>query len=147
MIWDNEVFRCDGNLYVFTRIQNEFTGNISGHFRRIYNDHMGYYAKVDGKNNYISGEVDAFLKREAIQKEAIEFYKKYNRKYYRMNKIKCSYCGCEIKPGNRPTGEPNGVGFQLADGTVISLCYHCICNLPTDTKMHKWLEKFRKGEI
>ena len=82
MIWYNEVIRVDGNLYVFTRIQNEFTGNISGHFRRIYKDDVGYYAKADGKNNYISGDVESFLKREAYQKEAIDFYKKYKGRIY-----------------------------------------------------------------
>lgn len=78
MIWDNEVFRVDGNLYVFTRIQNEFTGNIIGHFRRIYKDKNGYYAKVDGKNHYLNGEVESFLKRESYQKKAMDFfYKNY----------------------------------------------------------------------
>lgn len=82
MIWDNEVLRVDGNLFVYTRIQNEFTGNISGHFRRIYKDKNGYYAKADGKNNYLNGEVDAFLKREAYQKEAQGFYTKYKSRIY-----------------------------------------------------------------
>lgn len=82
MIWDNEVFKVDGNLYVFTRIQNEFTGNISGHFRRIYKDKHGYYAKADGKNNYLNGEVESFLKREVYQKEALEFFKNYKKKIY-----------------------------------------------------------------
>lgn len=82
MIWDHEVFKVDGNLYVFTRIQNEFTGNVSGHFRRIYKDKNGYYAKADGKNNYLNGEVDAFLKREAYQKEALNFYKNYKGRIY-----------------------------------------------------------------
>ena len=82
MIWDNEVLRVDGNLYVYTRIQNEFTGNISGHFRRIYKDKNGYYAKADGKNNYLNGEVDAFLKREAYQTEALDFFKKYKSRIY-----------------------------------------------------------------
>lgn len=82
MIWDNEVLRVDGNLYVYTRIQNEFTGNISGHFRRIYKDKNGYYAKADGKNNYLNGEVDAFLKREAYQEEALDFFKKYKSRIY-----------------------------------------------------------------
>ena len=64
-----------------------------------------------------------------------------------MKKIKCDYCGSEFKPGNRPDGYPNGVGFQLHDGSLINMCYHCICILPGDIKMQKWLENFRKGEI
>lgn len=82
MIWDHEVFKVDGNLYVFTRIQNEFTGNISGHFRRVYKDKNGYYAKADGKNNYLNGEVESFLKHEAYLKEAMDFFKKYKSRIY-----------------------------------------------------------------
>lgn len=60
-------------------------------------------------------------------------------------KIKCSYCGSTFKSGIRPNGAPNGMGFKLEDGTVIDLCYHCICNLGgNDPKMVKWLENFGK---
>lgn len=62
-------------------------------------------------------------------------------------KIKCDYCGSVFKPGNRPDGYPNGIGFQLEDGHIINLCYHCICNLAVDSKMQKWLEHYKKGEI
>ena len=82
MIWDNEVLRVDGNLYVYTRIQNEFTGNISGHFRRIYKDKNGYYAKADGSNHYLNEAVGSFLKQELHQKEVLDFYKKYKSRIY-----------------------------------------------------------------
>ena len=59
-------------------------------------------------------------------------------------KIKCDYCGSVIKPGHRPTGEPNGVGFHLEDGKILSMCYHCICCLPNDSKMQKWLEQYER---
>lgn len=59
-------------------------------------------------------------------------------------KIKCDYCGSTFKQGNRPDGYPNGVGFQLQNGSLINICYHCVCTLPTNTKMQKWLEDFRK---
>ena len=62
-------------------------------------------------------------------------------------KIACSYCGSVFEPGNRPNGAPNGMGFQLEDGCIINLCYHCICNLADDPKMQKWLENYGKGEI
>lgn len=80
MIYDKEVIRVDGNLYAYIRVQNEYTGNVSGSFRRIYKDKNGYYAKCDGKNNYIS--IDGFLQHEALQKEAMEFYKKYKGRVF-----------------------------------------------------------------
>ena len=40
--------------------------------------------------------------------------------------MKCQSCGREFEAGNRPDGLPNGVGFQLEDGSVISCCTECI---------------------
>lgn len=82
MIWGIEIIRVDGNLFAYTRIQNEFTGNISGHFRRIYKDKNGYYAKADGKNQYLNSAVDSFLKQESYTKEALDFFKKYKGRIY-----------------------------------------------------------------
>lgn len=82
MIWGIEIIRVDGNLFAYTRIQNEFSGNISGHFRRVYKDKHGYYAKADGKNNYLNGEVESYLKREVYQKESMDFFKKYKGRIY-----------------------------------------------------------------
>ena len=32
MLYDSEVIRANGDLYAFIRVQNEFTGNVSGSF-------------------------------------------------------------------------------------------------------------------
>lgn len=83
MLYDSEVVRVNGDLYAFIRIQNEFTGNVSGSFRRIYKDKLGYYAKADGKNNYMTSQVQSFLQRESQEKEYREFYKKYHNNFIR----------------------------------------------------------------
>lgn len=57
--------------------------------------------------------------------------------------IKCDYCGAKITPGTRPDGYPNAVGFELKDGTIITVCYHCICSLPGNPKMQKWIDSYR----
>ena len=44
-------------------------------------------------------------------------------------KIKCSVCGKNFKPGNTSNGLPNGVGFELEDGTMINMCQKCIIEL------------------
>lgn len=38
----------------------------------------------------------------------------------------CIKCGREFQEGNRPDGLPNGVGFQMEDGSIISCCTECI---------------------
>ena len=83
MLYDTELVRVDGNLYAFIRTQNEFTGNVSGSFRRIYKDKHGYYAKADGKNNYMTSQVQSFIQREAQEKEYRDFYKKYHNNFIR----------------------------------------------------------------
>ena len=37
-IWDTEVIRVDGHLFAYIRVQNYYSGNVSGSFRRIYQD-------------------------------------------------------------------------------------------------------------
>jgi len=42
--------------------------------------------------------------------------------------IKCRGCDREFFPG-MTDGEPNGVGFQQQDGSIINLCRDCIRSL------------------
>lgn len=43
--------------------------------------------------------------------------------------MKCDKCKKEFKAGNRADGLPNGVGFEMEDGTVITLCAECLMEL------------------
>ena len=43
--------------------------------------------------------------------------------------IKCDKCGKYFEFGNKPCGIPNGIGFQLEDGTVYNMCAECIMSL------------------
>lgn len=78
-IWDNEILRVDGNLFVYVRVQNDYSGNISGSFRRIYQNKNGdYYAKADGANQNLTNQVNRFIASEIRQKEITDFYNKYH---------------------------------------------------------------------
>lgn len=46
--------------------------------------------------------------------------------------MKCDMCGKEFEPGNRPDGTPNGVGFELSDGSRITACSDCIIESATN---------------
>lgn len=79
-LWDTEVLRVDGNLFAYVRVQNDYNGNISGSFRRIYQDKQGhYYAKADGRNQIMDAQVQIFIAYEIRQKEYKEFYDKYSK--------------------------------------------------------------------
>lgn len=78
-LWDNEILRVDGHLFVYVRVQNDYSGNISGSFRRIYQNKNGdYYAKADGSNQNLTNQVNRFLASEIRQKEITDFYNKYH---------------------------------------------------------------------
>lgn len=77
-IWDTEVIRVDGNLFAYIKVQNDYSGNVSGSFRRIYQDKHGhYYAKADGRNQNMDNQVNRLLANEARHKEIMDFYNKY----------------------------------------------------------------------
>lgn len=61
--------------------------------------------------------------------------------------IKCDMCGKEIIPGNDENGLPNGVGFELEDGTMLNVCSECICALGDNAEeFDKFLERWKKNE-
>ena len=40
--------------------------------------------------------------------------------------IQCNECGKKFFPGNDEEGLPNGVGFQLQDGSIYNICKDCL---------------------
>ena len=46
--------------------------------------------------------------------------------------IKCDCCNKWIRLRLRPEGIPNIVGFGRNDGTVVNICYGCICKASYD---------------
>ena len=60
--------------------------------------------------------------------------------------IKCETCGKEIVPGNDENGLPNGVGFELEDGSLLNVCSDCIAEVGRNPKyLDEFLER-RKRE-
>lgn len=79
--WSTDIIEVDGKLFAYVRLQNDFSGNVSGHFRRIYYDKNGRsYFKADGVNQYI--DVRSFKEHQDHIKKALEFYKKYRCAIY-----------------------------------------------------------------
>lgn len=79
-LWNVEILEVDYKLFAYVRVQNEYSGNISGAFRRIYTDNKGRtYFKADGMNHYI--DVQPFQDRQEKIKRALEFYKKFYGTY------------------------------------------------------------------
>ena len=78
-IWDTEAIRVDGHLFAYIKVQNDYSGNVSGSFRRIYQDKNGhYYAKADGSNQNMYNQVNRLLAYEERLKKMMDFYDKYS---------------------------------------------------------------------
>ena len=68
-IWNKEIIKANGDLYCFVRIQNEFTGNISGAFKKVYYKDGHHYCKADGSIQILDEDVARYnLKQSKISK-------------------------------------------------------------------------------
>lgn len=54
-----------------------------------------------------------------------------------MKAIRCDECGKRITPGTRTDGLPNGIGFQLADGSTYNACTECLIRKGEDDAERK----------
>lgn len=82
MLYESIIIKVDGHFYAYCRIQNEYSGNISVAFRRIYKDKDGYYTKVDGRNHYFNREVESYIARQKKIDDALDFYNKYHKQIF-----------------------------------------------------------------
>ena len=77
-IWDKEIIKANGELYCFLRIQNEFTGNISGTFKKVYYKDGHHYCKADGSTQILDEDVARFKVHESEVKRILNDSKKYS---------------------------------------------------------------------
>ena len=55
----------------------------------------------------------------------------------------CDNCKKRFKAGNAPDGTPNGVGFQMQNGKIITVCRSCIMlvGMMSDSKKDEFFKK------
>lgn len=60
--------------------------------------------------------------------------------------IKCDMCKKIIDTDKaRPDGTPNGVGFELEDGTMLNVCSKCIAKTGDDPEyFDEFLKRWKK---
>ena len=51
-----------------------------------------------------------------------------SRKLRNLYRIKCTQCGTVFNPYDRIDGCPAGLTLQMRDGSVVHLCFKCICD-------------------
>lgn len=70
----------------------------------------------------------------------VEYFR--NKRNGMLKGIKCDCCGNKFIAGNT-NGLPNGVGFEMEDGTLINVCRLCLMN---QTKLDAFLKEKGYGE-
>lgn len=76
-IWHKECIRCDGEIYGFVKIQDDYTGNIRPRLCTLHIDGNTYWSKADGQRIDMTNEREALLRYEDRVRSAIEFQKKF----------------------------------------------------------------------
>lgn len=81
MIWSKEVIRVDCSLKAYVKIQNDWTGNISGRLYEIKenraDNHVTFYVNADGERQDVTAEREKFLAKEDHIKRALKFYEQH----------------------------------------------------------------------
>ena len=78
-IWDKEIIKANGELYCFVRIQNEFTGNISGAFKKVYYKDGHHYCKADGQIQILDEDVARYRLKESEISKLMQDAQKYSK--------------------------------------------------------------------
>ncbi len=61
--------------------------------------------------------------------------------------LKCDMCEATFVPGNRSDGTPNGVGFELEDGSRLTVCSSCIERTSDNPKyFDDFIEAWKRGK-
>ena len=78
-IWDKEIIKANGELYCFVRIQNEFTGNISGAFKKVYYKDGHHYCKADGQIQFLDEDIARYRLKESEISKLMQDAQKYSK--------------------------------------------------------------------
>lgn len=73
-----EIIRADGELYAFTSVQNEWTGNYTHSFRKVRISDNDYVITLDGRTVIVSQLVKEFKMYE----DRVEMWRKWYRDTY-----------------------------------------------------------------
>lgn len=75
-VWNVECVRIDGEIMAAVKMQDDWTGNITLHVRKIHLDGNTYYANVAGQRVNVTGDRYQMIDHENLCKTALEWYHK-----------------------------------------------------------------------
>lgn len=74
-IWDTEIVNVQGDLMCVVRVQNDFTGNITPHLRKIFMDSKGIrYVNIDTMKVDVEEALHLYKRHNDMVEVALNYY-------------------------------------------------------------------------
>ena len=74
-VYSREIIRCNGDLKVYVRLQNDWSGQITEGLRNIFSDGNRKYFRAEGCEHDVTTMIEDFRRAEDQIKEALKWYK------------------------------------------------------------------------
>ena len=74
-IYSKEIVRCNGDMKVYVRVQNDYSGKILEGIRNIFSDGDRKYFHADGCKHDVTTLVEEYRRNEEMVKAALTWHK------------------------------------------------------------------------
>ncbi len=75
-VWYCECVRIDGQIMAAVKMQDDWTGSITLHLRKIYLDGHTYYTNVQRTRINVTAARERLIEQEGRIRDALEWYHK-----------------------------------------------------------------------
>lgn len=75
-VWYCECVRIDGQIMAAVKMQDDWTGSITLHLRKIYLDGNTYYTNVQRNRINVTSARERLIEHEGRVRDALEWYHK-----------------------------------------------------------------------
>lgn len=75
-VWYCECVRIDGQIMAAVKMQDDWTGSITLHLRKIYLDGNTYYTNVQRNRINVTAARERLIEQEGRVRDALEWYHK-----------------------------------------------------------------------
>ena len=74
-VYSKEICRLNGDIKVYVRVQNDYTGQILEGIRNVFSDGDRKYFHADGCKHDVTAMIEDFRRKEYMTKAALKWYK------------------------------------------------------------------------
>ena len=75
-VYSSEIVKCNGDLKVYVRIQNDWSGQITEGIRNIFSKDGRKYFRAEGNEHDVTRAIEEYSMREDKIRAALDWYNK-----------------------------------------------------------------------